>query len=123
MTYIRETEHQLSSSEESSDERVDVDAGNVFANLNDSFTGTNNNGPNINADLAELTKNFLSLSLNDNSKKEKCDKHPRPDNCGFLEVPKVNEEIWKLMGKSIRNQDWFAQETQRYMLLSVVPVL
>ncbi|CAG2198200.1 unnamed protein product [Mytilus edulis] len=56
---------------------------------------------------------------------ELVDKFVRPENCEFLEVPKVNKVLWssKETSKRLKDNDRSLQRTQGYLVKGMIPVV
>ena len=71
--------------------------------------------------------NFLQTLMSsrlDNKKRESlCEKHIIPENTRLLDVPKVNEEIWRVLSLDARSKDVKLQKVQSNCLRAIVPVV
>ena len=71
--------------------------------------------------------NFLQTLMSsrlDNQKRESlCEKHLIPENTRLLDVPKVNEEIWRVLSLDARSKDVKLQKIQSNCLRAIVPVV
>lgn len=52
-------------------------------------------------------------------------KYDRPENCKFLEVPKVNKAVWtsKQTSKELKESDRLMQRTQNYLTKGLIPLV
>lgn len=52
-------------------------------------------------------------------------KYERPENCKFLEVPKVNKAVWtsKQTSKELKESDRLMQRTQNYLTKGLIPLV
>ena len=118
-------EHDLSESdvEEGDAREQDVSVSDFFQNLSENLTEDEAVGPDIDAGLAGLVHQMLSVKISSNGTKERCEKFPKPKNCKFLEQLKVNPEVWTVLGKHLRRQDLILQESQKLLLKSSIPVI
>ena len=71
----------------------------LVESLTQVFTKSKVTSPAIEGKIAELVDNMLIGGLSAKTLKERVDKHPPPDNCKFLAVTMVNEEIWDLFAQ------------------------
>ena len=77
----------------------------------------------INPKLAEIVNDLLSNGVSDDMVKEQKEKYCRPENCDFLTVPKVNEEIWQHAIDTLRAKDLKLQNIQKSVLTSLTVVV
>ena len=66
--------------------------------------------------LATLLNSILKTSANKEKEKQLTEKFSRPKNCTKLVVPKVNEEIWKILRRFSRQGDFNLQQAQAALL-------
>ena len=102
---------------------VRADESNFFMKLSKGFSSTDPVGPDVYVNLAELVNTMLSIKPNEASMKSRNDTHLRPSNGSFMEVPKLNKEIWGYLSASQRANDVALQEVQKDILKSVIPVV
>ena len=65
--------------------------------LTQAFTTSKATSPAIEGKIAKLIDNMLIGELSAETVKERVKKHPPPENCKFLAVAMMNEEIWDLL--------------------------
>ena len=58
---------------------------------------------------------MLMGALSADTVKERQDKNPAPDNCEYLSVTTVNEEIWDLMSRGTRSVDLPSKEHRNHL--------
>lgn len=54
--------------------------------------------------------------------KELQSKHKRPANVENLQVPKVDEQLWRQLRRETKSQDYILQKTQGTLSLALIPV-
>ena len=93
--------------------------------LTQAFIPTIKKSPAIETKLAELINNMLSGELSPDTVQERVEKYPAPENCEYLIVTSVNEEIWDLMAQDTRTVDLAVQKTQGLLIqgLSAMTIL
>ena len=70
--------------------------------------------------IAELIDNMLIWELSAETVKERVKKHPPPENCKFLAVTMMNEEIWDLLPRKSRTVDLAFQRVQEPLLQGIL---
>ena len=88
----------------------------LVESLTQAFTKSKVTSPAIEGKIAELIDNMLIGGLSAETVKERVDKHSPPDNCKFLAVTMINEEIWKLLPRKSRAVDLAFQRVQEPLL-------
>ena len=68
---------------------------NLLDKLSRNMKSKENLASPVNASLAEIVNNLLSNGVSEDTVQEQKEKYCRQENCEFLKVPKVNEEIWQ----------------------------
>ena len=87
--------------------------------LTQAFTTSKVTSPAIEGKIAELIDNMLIGGLSAETVKERVEKHPPPENCKFLAVTMVNEEIWELLPRKSRAVDLAFQRVQEPLLQGI----
>ncbi|XP_022809676.1 uncharacterized protein LOC111346668 [Stylophora pistillata] len=87
--------------------------------LTQAFTTSKVTSPAIEGKIAELIDNMLIGGLSAETVKERVEKHPPPENCKFLAVTMVNEEIWDLLPRKSRAVDLAFQRVQEPLLQGI----
>lgn len=87
--------------------------------LTQAFTTSKVTSPAIEGKIAELIDNMLIGGLSAETVKERVEKHPPPENCKFLSVTMVNEEIWDLLPRKSRAVDLAFQRVQEPLLQGI----
>ena len=87
--------------------------------LTQAFTTSKNTSPAIEGKIAELIDNMLIGELSAETVKERVKKHPPPENCKFLAVTMMNEEIWDLLPRKSRTVDLAFQRVQEPLLQGI----
>ncbi|MES9902003.1 MAG: hypothetical protein ABW168_04880 [Sedimenticola sp.] len=80
-------------------------------------------GHGVSGDLSVLTGKLFSVQLNDKKRMELFDKHAVPVNTSMFEAPKVNQEIWRVIGAEVRSKDVKSQKLQNTVLRAGVPIV
>ena len=87
--------------------------------LTQAFTTSKVTSPAIEGKIAELIDNMLIGELSAETVKERVKKHPPPENCKFLAVTMMNEEIWDLLPRKSRTVDLAFQRVQEPLLQGI----
>ena len=87
--------------------------------LTQAFTTSKVTSPAIEGKNAELIDNMLIGGLSAETVKERVEKHPPPENCKFLAVTMVNEEIWDLLPRKSRTVDLAFRRVQEPLLQGI----
>ena len=87
--------------------------------LTQAFTTSKVTSPAIEGKIAELIDNMLIGGLSAETVKERVEKHPPPENCKFLAVTMVKEEIWDLLLRKSRTVDLAFQRVQEPLLQGI----
>lgn len=94
-----------------------------WSELQDFFQNADETGDAIHEDLA----NVANKALRSKSKPEKTkllqDKHKRPVNVENLQIPRVDEQVWKQLKKDTKSYDFAVQKCQQGMCLALIPTL
>ena len=81
----------------------------------------------VHQEIAKIVNQGSEATMDHKSKEvqELLDKYVRPENCEFLEVPKVNKVLWtsKDTAKHLKDTDRALQRTQTYLVKGMVPVV
>ena len=91
----------------------------LVESLTQAFTKSKVTSPAIEGKIAELIDNMLIGGLSAETVKERVEKHPPPENCKFLAVTMVNEEIWDLLPRKSRAVDLAFQRVQEPLLQGI----
>ena len=91
----------------------------LVESLTQAFTKSKVTSPAIEGKIAELIDNMLIGGLSAETVKERVEKHPPPENCKFLAVTMVNEEIWDLLPRKSRAVDLAFQRVQGPLLQGI----
>ena len=94
----------------------------LFSHIKKDYLLDEKTGPKIDPQLADLVNNMMSMKPNEEAIKQRIDKHPRPENCGFLETPKVNEQIWTAISPATKSLDATLQNIEKNFLKGVNPL-
>ena len=90
----------------------------LVESLTQAFTKSKVTSPAIEGKIAELI-NMLIGGLSAETVKERVEKYPPPENCKFLAVTMVNEEIWDLLPRKSRAVDLAFQRVQEPLLQGI----
>ena len=107
----------LSDSEE--DGEVEISCESEVSDLEDWGTNDMPKGGKIDEELAQAVKAGLSNPIPEGKIKEIIQDHPEPENCPFLKVPAMNNEIWKVLPKFQRKKDVKSQNLQELTMKSL----
>ena len=91
----------------------------LLESLTQAFTKSKLTSPAIEGKIAELIDNMLIGGLSVETVKERVEKHPPPDNCKFLAVTMINEEIWDLLPRKSRAVDLAFQRVHELLLQGI----
>ncbi|XP_028390673.1 uncharacterized protein LOC114515588 [Dendronephthya gigantea] len=95
----------------------------LLSSISQDLFETTDKGPAISEKLAKITdKNFI-VELEPGKLKNILQKHPRPQNCEQLYVPKVNPEIWYKMPGYTRKKDIKLANLQDTLQTSVSAIM
>ena len=70
-------------------------------------------GPNISPHLAVIVNKLWQKKIYEDKFKDKLSKHPMPENCGKILVPRCNEDIWNdesILNSHLRGQGIILQK-------------
>lgn len=91
------------------------------------FGNETNLAPAVDSEIAKTVNKGLSTSVEHKSEKIKklMDKYDRPENCEFIDVPKVAKSIWtsKQTAKEVKESDKSLQRTQSYLTKGLIPLV
>lgn len=91
--------------------------------LMDFFEDDCETGKAIDDQLAVLCNKALRAQPKENKIKEVLDKYKRPSNVENMQVPTVNEHLWRQLQPKVKAQDFLLQKSQRHYAAALVPVL
>ncbi|XP_052085141.1 uncharacterized protein LOC127722290 [Mytilus californianus] len=80
-------------------------------------------GPKISSSLSKAVNAAMSVKSNQDSIKLIEERYLRPENCENLCVPRVNKEIWTALPRQAHTVDSKMQETQRYFVKGLTPIV
>ena len=78
---------------------------NLLSEIEKDFAQEDEEGPNVDAKLADIVNKRWSSKLTDGTLKEKMKKTLRPANCQCLQAPKINPGIWSKLPHHTKQQD------------------
>ena len=78
-----------------------------FEDLSQIFSSDEQVGPRILEPLSEVIDSGLRAHISEESMKLLWDKYPQPENCKDLIVPRINNELWPKLSKSVRPEITF----------------
>ena len=70
----------------------------------------------ISDELASIVNDLMSNGVSEETLKDQKEKHNRPENCTYLTVLKVNEEIWDHANEDFRSKDIKLQRIQHNLV-------
>ncbi|XP_071145339.1 uncharacterized protein [Mytilus edulis] len=80
-------------------------------------------GPKLSSGLSKAVNASMSVKSNHESIKLIEERYLRPENCENLCVPRVNKEIWTALPRQAHTVDSKMQETQRYFVKGLTPIV
>ncbi|XP_076083829.1 uncharacterized protein LOC143054695 [Mytilus galloprovincialis] len=84
-------------------------------------------GPSVHEEIAKIVNQGSESTVDHRSKEvqELLEKYVRPENCDYLEVPKVNKVLWtsKETDKRLKDSDRNFQRTQGYLVNGMIPLV
>ncbi|XP_062591612.1 uncharacterized protein LOC134253118 [Saccostrea cucullata] len=80
-------------------------------------------GPKIGSGLAKAVNAALSVKSSKETMNDIGKKYNRPENCTLLKVPRVNKEIWDVLGKQAHSSDLSFLEIQKSLAQGLVPIV
>ena len=89
----------------------------------DFFENTEEAGVPISDKLAAVTNKALRSRPKEEKIKQIVDTYKRPNNVDFLQVPTVNEQLWRQLQPSIKSHDYILQKSHKTLATALVPVL
>ena len=87
------------------------------------FEDDQETGPAVKTDLAELTNKSLRAKPKEEKHKALMQKHKRPENIDYLQVPMCNEQIWNQLKRETKLTDHLLQKAQKTYSQVLVPVI
>ena len=108
--------------EENKAEAPEGDATDWFE-IDDFFEGNEETGEELSKDLASLANKVLRAKPKEEKAKSLTLKHKRPCNVENLQVPKVEEQLWRQLKRDTKAFDYAMQRMQGSICQAVVPVL
>lgn len=123
-----ESDYESDISDEPATKRIKTSSSKIdkLKKVESIFSKQKKLGPSVHAEIAKIV-NSGAESVDHKSKdvQELFDKYDRPENCEFLEVPKVNKVLWtsKDIGKSLKDSDRGLQRTQGYLVKGLIPLV
>ena len=88
----------------------------LIDSLTQAFTSRKKTSPAIAGKIAEPVDSMLVGGLSTEMVKERAKKHSPPENCKYLSVTTMNEEIWDLLSRKTRSVDLAFQRVQEPLL-------
>jgi hypothetical protein len=91
--------------------------------IDDFFEGNKETGEELSKDLASLAYKVLRAKPKEDKAKSLALKHKRPCNVENLQVPKVEEHLWRQLKRNTKAFDYAMQRMQGSICQAVVPVI
>ena len=95
------------------------DSLDVYDAVSSTLTTSEALGNKINDKLAKVVDTLMSEKPNEETILARQKKYLRPENCEFLQVPKMNSELWNSIPIQSRNADLSLQNIQAKLLLEL----
>ena len=92
-------------------------------NLTKEFSPAVASGPAVDTDLARLVDTLLCKKEEVGSIDDRKKKYLTPSNCHFVQVPKINRELWDSLSRDSRAADCKLQKVQGSLLDGVNPII
>ena len=91
--------------------------------LNDFFEDNAETGSPISPELASLCEKALTAKPKNEKINELLAKYKRPENVPFMQVPAVNESLWRQLHTHVKTHDYSIQKSQKNLSMALVPIL
>ena len=104
--------------EESSEEEDDV-----VRSLGHYFNDDAEVGPKLDEELANMANAALRGKVQSEKMKKLAEKYKRPANVENLQVPKVEETLWRQLCKEAKVSDYILQKSQSSYALALIPII
>ena len=107
---------------QSNDDEDMVDDDNIFTQLQSDYVQEDKTDVNIHDDVATTINKMLQSPANDEAIKTRVERHVRPENCEFMQVPKLNPEVWNGLPGIVRGDDASLQGIEENVIRSTIPI-
>ena len=88
-----------------------------------SLASTEKKGMPASQEMGNFFQTLMSSRLDNKKRESLSEKHLIPENTRLLDVPKVHEEIWRVLSLDARSKDAKLQKIQSNCLRTIVPVV
>lgn len=95
----------------------------IVSSLGQYFNDDEEIGPKIDDDLAKMANEALRGKARPEKLKKLAEKYKRPANVENLQVPKVEELLWRQLRKESKGPDYLLQKTQSSFSLALIPII
>ncbi|KAH3693413.1 hypothetical protein DPMN_080845 [Dreissena polymorpha] len=106
--------------EESCSDEEDCD---LITELTQFCTETTETGEAVSPNIAEITNKAIKNKQSEEKIKKILNRHKRPVNIEFLQVPKVDEFLWRQLKQSPRHSDFILQKSHSTLAQVAVPII
>ena len=106
-------------------EKSSNDSRSKLSKLKTMFTDTIEHGPKVEENLANMVNKDISANFNIKTALEYGDNFKPPENCEFLRVPKLNEELFfeESIATQYKKNDGILQKTQQLLTKGMIPLV
>ena len=103
----------------------DVAASDRLTKLDSLFSEKSDHGPPVNQNLAKSLNRGIGNDFSMRSVLDFAENYKRPDNCDFLCVPKLNEELFfeESINSKFKENDGVLQKTQLLLKKGMIPLV
>ena len=103
----------------------DVSSSDRLTKLDSLFSEKSDHGPPVNASLAKSLNRGIGNDFSMRSVLDFAENYKRPDNCEFLCVPKLNEELFfeESINSRFKKNDGVLQKTQLLLTKGMIPLV
>ena len=91
--------------------------------LDSFFLESPETGDAMDDNIAKFTNKAIRVKADENQLKEIRQKHKRPENIEYLQVPKVDDFLWRQLRGGTRANDFLLQKTHSLLASAAVPLL
>ena len=105
------------------DEMDESEEEDLVSDLSQFFTDDEEMGPKIEEELAMMANSALRAKPQPDKLKKLAEKYKRPENLENLQVPKVDEILWRQLRKDTKAVDYLLQKVQSSTALALIPII
>lgn len=105
------------------EEDEESDEEDILGSLGQYFNDDTEVGPKLEDGLAKMANDALRGKAQPEKLKKLTEKYKRPANVENLQVPKVEETLWRQLRKEAKGADYLLQKTQSSFSLALIPII